>query len=93
MKKYDWFSDPGHGWIKIKRQELIDLGIEKEITEYSYQRGDFVYLEEDQDASTFIDALEKKEGTKFMNIDLRHHIANRLSRIRGYEPYNHNQRG
>lgn len=23
MKKYDFYHDPSHGWLKVKRQELI----------------------------------------------------------------------
>ena len=88
MKIYDFFSDPGHGWLKVKRSELTELGIEGKITRYSYQRGEFVYLEEDQDASTFIKALEAKTGKKFYTvIPLRRHIADRSSRIRSYESY------
>jgi len=88
MKIYDFFSDPGHGWMKVKRVELIDLGIEKEITGYSYQRGEFVYLEEDRDASTFIEALEKKTGIKFeTDKHLREHTADRTSKIRNYPSY------
>lgn len=26
--KYDFISDPGHGWLKVKRSELRILGIE-----------------------------------------------------------------
>jgi len=91
MKKYDWYSDPRHGWMKVKRAELIDLGIEKEITGYSYQRGEFVYLEEDLDAFTFMKALEEKTGTKFdTDKHLRHHIADRMSKIRSYPSYKYN---
>ena len=88
MKKYDFYSDPGHGWLKVKRKELEELGIANKITEYSYQRGDFVYLEEDADASIFIEALEKKTGEEFnYNLHVRKHITDKVSRIRSYPSY------
>jgi len=58
MKTYTFHTDPGHGWLAVKRQELEKLGLLKEISPYSYQRGQTVYLEEDSDANTFIKALE-----------------------------------
>ena len=92
MKKYDFYSDLGHGWMKVKRAELIDLGIENQISEYSYQRGDFVYLEEDRDASIFADAWEKKHQAKLMNESIRYHIADRMSKIRSYRSYKTSER-
>jgi len=87
MKKYDFYADPGHGWLKVKRQELIELGIEGEISAYSYQRGDYVYLEEDADAPLFQDAWEEEHQEKFMNKWIRYHQADYDSRIRQYEPF------
>lgn len=34
--KYDFISDPGHGWLKVKRSELRILGIDQQITPFSY---------------------------------------------------------
>lgn len=58
-KSYKFYSDSGHGWLAVKRQELIDLGILDKITHYSYQRGNTVYLEEDCDMTRF--TMAKKE--------------------------------
>ena len=88
MRKYDFYIDPGHGWMKVKREELKELGVENKITGYSYERGEFVYLEEDGDASIFIDALEGKSGENFEeNKHLRQHISDKNSKIRDYSPY------
>jgi len=62
VKKYNFYSDGGHGWLAVKRQELIDLGIIKKITSYSYERGNTVYLEEDRDASLFINTYKIRFG-------------------------------
>lgn len=90
MRKYDFYSDPGHGWLKVERKELVELGIENQISGYSYQKGDFVYLEEDGDASKFMDAWEKKHDAKLMNSQITYHIADRASKIRSYQPFNPN---
>ena len=49
-------TDPGHGWAKVNKKVLIDLGIAEQISAYSYQRGDFAYLEEDWDLGQFMSA-------------------------------------
>jgi len=54
--KYRFISDPGHGWLEVPWKELADLGILPKVSQYSYQRGDMVYLEEDCDAGLFADA-------------------------------------
>ncbi|GAI27681.1 unnamed protein product, partial [marine sediment metagenome] len=64
MRKFDFYSDPSHGWLKVQRKELAELGIENEISVYSYQKGDAVYLEEDSDAPKFMDAWETKHMIK-----------------------------
>lgn len=61
---YKFYSDAGHGWLAVKRQELIDLGIYHRITSYSYQRGNTVYLEEDCDLSLFVET-KKRLGYTF----------------------------
>ena len=80
---YTFFSDAGHGWLKVKRQELIDLNILDKITVYSYQKGAYVYLEEDQDAYTFINAFKERFGFK---PQYKESVSNR-STIRSYEPF------
>ena len=63
-KAYKFYSDNGHGWLAVKRQELIDLGIIDKITPYSYQRGKTVYLEEDCDVDLFL-RTKKAQGYTF----------------------------
>jgi len=82
--KYDYYSDPSHGWLKVPRKTLILLGIEHTISSCSYQRGDMVYLEQDDDAPKFLTALKTKRGQE---ATFREHSTNRRSRIRGYEPF------
>jgi hypothetical protein len=79
--KFDCYADPQHGWLKVKRILLIQLKIEHKITSCSYQRGDWVYLEEDVDAGTFIEAFKATGKT----VEFRAHHTNRSSRLRNYD--------
>ena len=79
--KFDRYSDPGHGWVKVPVNLLITLGILHKITEYSYKRGQFTYLDEDQDLMTFVEAM-KAMGRE---VEYREHTSDRSSRIRRYE--------
>lgn len=77
------YSDPGHAWAKVKRNVLKNLGIADQVSSYSYQRGDYVYLEEDCDFSLLVNAL-RKHGTTIRCIEKN---TNKLSRVRSYERY------
>ena len=78
------YSDPGHGWARVPRRLLHQLGIAQDITPYSYQRGTLVYLEEDCDLTTLVCAL-KAAGIRYT---FKGHVSReRPSRIRGYESY------
>ena len=80
---YTFFSDPGHAWLKVPRSEIHDLGIRSTISHCSYQKGVFVYLEEDCDATKFIKAKEARGEL----VQYREKTANRLSKIRSYDHY------
>ena len=81
--KLKFFMDPGHGWLKVPIGLLRELGIESRITAYSYRRGDFAYLEEDCDATTFVKAMEERGRV----VEWDDHSSNRESVIRSYEPW------
>lgn len=81
--KFQFYADPGHGWVKVKRDLLKELGIEEKISSYSYQRGEFVYLEEDCDQSLFWQTM-KDQGCE---VEYVHHHTNNYSRIRSYQSF------
>ena len=56
-------SDAGHGWLAVKTKELVELGIADKITPYSFYKGKTTYLEEDQDATTYVKAHEALGNT------------------------------
>jgi len=64
MKTYIWAIDAGHAWLAVKEKELIELNIQDKITDFSFHKGATVYLEEDSDAATFINAYTAKHGVK-----------------------------
>lgn len=80
-----FYADPGHGWAKVRRAELVDLGITEKISSCSYQKGEFVYLEEDCDLSVYMDALRARGITEIKFSGKT--CATRQSRIRSFERY------
>lgn len=84
MKKtYIWHSDGGHAWLAVKKQELIDLGIETKISPYSYRKGNTIYLEEDCDATVFCDTMEKQGFT----LEFTEKDHGDYAPLRGYSRY------
>lgn len=83
IKTIQVYEDSGHGWAKVKRSELTKLGIENEISGYSYERGEYVYLEEDCDLDKYCTALIKLN----IKFQFENHHTDRQSKIRGYARY------
>ena len=79
----DFYQDPGHGWVKIHLDKLKALGIDKDISYFSYTRGAYAYLEEDCDLARLSKACEDQG----IILKLRDHIADRDSKIRNYQSY------
>ena len=77
--KLTYYQDPGHGWVKVPRKLLTELGVADKVSSFSYQRGDFVYLEEDCDADLVLRLIPDAK------LILKN--ANRSSKIRSYDSY------
>ena len=84
MYKLHFYEDPGHAWLKVPKALLRLLEIEDQVSRYSYQRGNYAYLEEDCDYSLFQAAMNKT-GREFTLIE--HCARERASKIRSYENY------
>jgi len=69
MTNYTFYDDPGHGWLAVERKELKRLGILEKISRFSYQQGEWVYLEEDCDATAFV--VAKKANNEEYKITTR----------------------
>lgn len=83
-RTYHFYSDSGHGWLKVPLKDIIKLGIQDKISGCSYERGTFVYLEEDCDAQIFLEALGKDWKDKVI---IKESWTNKRSRIRAYASY------
>jgi hypothetical protein len=79
----DFYQDPGHGWVRVAKSKLVQLGIADKISVYSYERKGHAYLEEDCDLATLITAL-KDRGVE---IKYREFHTNKSSKIRSYNNY------
>lgn len=78
--KLHFYSDPGHGWLKVPRKLLLQMGVITQISPYSYESEDAVFLEEDRDASLFIEAAKQLGVT----VEPIFHSTDRVSKIRNY---------
>jgi hypothetical protein len=63
-QKLTFHCDRGHGWLEVPREDIDALGLADQISAYSYamasthKRAGMVYLEEDCDASRYLDAAK-----------------------------------
>jgi len=85
QKTFKFYADSGHGWVAVKRNLLTDLSIQDKITQFSYQKGNTVYLEAGCDASTFFVAYGEKHGYDSFITVVKY--INNYSPIRSYERY------
>jgi len=53
-----FISDPGHGWLRVPLADIATLGIEGDISSYSFIDRRFAYLEEDCDCAVFTEACK-----------------------------------
>lgn len=84
MLKFKFYSDPGHGWLAVKRKLIVELGLLNAISPFSYQKGATVYLEEDADASKFLEKI------RFLGIQAEvvcKMQSNKNSPIRSYDRF------
>jgi len=86
MKTRDlnFYSDPSHGWLEVKRADLIALGIEDQISRFSYEQGARVYLEEDNDMSRFMEAAAAA-GWTIKTADFHNDAESFIRLLKGYQ--------
>jgi hypothetical protein len=83
IRSFHLVSDPGHSWLKVPVAELQRLGIESNISSYSYIRNGVAYLEEDVDARIFLDERAKENEP----LKVKEFHRSRTSKIRKYQTY------
>ena len=79
------FVDPGHGWYRVSRELLFRMDLLDKISSFSYQKGNWVYLEEDVDASIFFKRYKELFGE--LQIRVTTNISENMSSIRYYQPF------
>jgi hypothetical protein len=61
--RFTFHSDPGHAWLEVTSADLSEVGLAPaSFSRFSYQDGETFYLEEDCDATVFLDAHAKLHG-------------------------------
>jgi len=64
MRKFKFYYDAGHGWLQVHLKDLQDINLGTyDFSGFSYRNGDWLYLEEDLDAGTFIRQWERYNNT------------------------------
>ena len=69
MKTLNFVSDAGHGWLEVPLADLFRTGIYKDVSGYSYFSETHAYLEEDCDASLYMDAVGR-DAVKISRIEI-----------------------
>jgi hypothetical protein len=89
MVTFNFYTDPGHGWLEVPKHLLVELRIQWDISSHSYMKDHLAYLEEDLDASIFSRAYESKHGVR-PSID---EVYQEVTPIRNYERYQSGSEG
>jgi len=83
MKTFHFFSDSAHGWLRVTMSDLRASGAYDKISSYSYKSEKFVYLEEDCDASEFLEGYRHLIG----EFQIKQHPPVETSSIRYMHPF------
>ena len=84
MRQFAFHHDSGHGWLQVPERLLKELGIEHFISRFSFKKDDQVWLEEDMDASLFIEAFKSEKGKM---PDWYDYFEEGQSKIRKFDAY------
>ena len=60
-RKLTFHADPSHGWLEVPVLDIMALGIIP--SQYSHIKGDRVYLEEDCDATAYLESAKANGWT------------------------------
>lgn len=83
QKRLTFHADPSHGWLEVDRADLETLNIAHKISRYSYQKENRVFLEEDCDASHYLDSAKGRGWT----INIQEKFTNHDSPVRNYSRF------
>lgn len=58
---FNFHTDPSHGWLEVSVSGVESVGLKStDFSDYSYRSGNTLYLEEDCDATKFINELHRR---------------------------------
>jgi hypothetical protein len=61
--RFTYHTDAGHGWLAVREQDAGDVGLStSDFSRYSFQKANWLYLEEDCDMAKFMEAYKAKCG-------------------------------
>jgi hypothetical protein len=83
VTKCRFFCDDTYGWLRVKKEDAIELGICDKISIYSMEEGYYIYLEEYADAELFTTACL----TRGWEVRIKYHKYEEYSVVRDMEPY------
>ena len=87
---FHWLSDPGHAWLRVPLRLVNELGIGHKITSYSYvwqwPAAGSLYLEEDCDAHTFIEAYKQRWPNHELVFEDHYKDVQPLKRLPRWQP-------
>ena len=74
-KQFTFHEDAAHRWLEVSYQDVTDVDIHNEISEFSYINRflEKIYLEEDCDYTLFMNAFKNKYGYKPLEVNGRYH--------------------
>jgi len=61
LSYYKAYSDDAHGWLRVPRTKLKNLGLLDKISSLSYEDDNYIYLEEDLDAGIFLNTQKDED--------------------------------
>jgi len=64
--EFEMFVGPSHSWLKVHEMWLRRLKMGKDISRHSYVDGRWIYLEEDRDATLFVQAF----GSAYPHVEI-----------------------
>jgi hypothetical protein len=82
--RYTFFKDAAHGWLEVSIADCRELDLQGMLTGSSYRKGNKLYLEEDWDKNTFINAWEIKKGKIWRSKARERVIFHRTSPVQKY---------
>jgi hypothetical protein len=82
---FNFFNDPGHGWLEVPVELIRRYDLRYKISCYSYMTQTHVYLEEDRDANLLLGKL-RDEGVTFSIVDFNDDEESEIRCYAWYSP-------